>query len=166
MTWITPLDCLTLAIVTVAVPSVSSCSTILSPFIMATRVPPETVLIVCLPPSCESERALAAKATFRLRQLSAGGLDLELIPCACRPGTEGTRQCNYGRACGVLTAGWEGRGCNSDIRGACTTVRLRPDVVSEARALVSLISVQIIRCVDGSIRGHLRSGVPGKPKPE
>jgi hypothetical protein len=48
---------------------------------------------------CESERALAAKATFRLRQLvSAGGLDLELIPCSCRPGTEGTRQCNYGRA--------------------------------------------------------------------
>src|SRR5437588_742224 len=54
---------------------------------------------------CESERVLAAKATFRLRQLvSAGGLDLELVPCACRPGTEGTPQCNYGRACGVLTA--------------------------------------------------------------
>jgi len=54
---------------------------------------------------CESERTLAAKATFRLRQLvSAGGLDLRLVPCACRPGTEGTPHCNYGRACGVLTA--------------------------------------------------------------
>lgn len=54
---------------------------------------------------CETERALAAKATFRLRQLvSAGGLDLELIPCACRHGTEGTPLCNYGRACGALTA--------------------------------------------------------------
>jgi endonuclease YncB( thermonuclease family) len=54
---------------------------------------------------CESERAIAAKATFRLRQLvSAGGLDLTLIPCSCRRGTEGTPRCNYGRACGVLTA--------------------------------------------------------------
>jgi len=54
---------------------------------------------------CESERALAAKATFRLRQLvSMGGLDLELIPCSCRRGAEGTPRCNYGRACGVLTA--------------------------------------------------------------
>jgi endonuclease YncB( thermonuclease family) len=54
---------------------------------------------------CESERALAAQAMFRLRQLvSAGGLDLELVPCACRPGTQGTPLCNYGRACGVLTA--------------------------------------------------------------
>jgi endonuclease YncB( thermonuclease family) len=48
---------------------------------------------------------LAAKATFRLRQLlGSGGLDLELIRCSCRPGTEGTPKCNYGRACGVLTS--------------------------------------------------------------
>lgn len=54
---------------------------------------------------CESERALAAKATFRVRQLaSAGGLDLELVSCACRPGTEGTPRCSHGRTCGVLTA--------------------------------------------------------------
>jgi endonuclease YncB( thermonuclease family) len=33
---------------------------------------------------CESERTPAAKATFRLRQLvSGGGLDLQLLPCAC-----------------------------------------------------------------------------------
>jgi endonuclease YncB( thermonuclease family) len=54
---------------------------------------------------CEAERTLAAKAAFRLRQLvSRGGLDLTLIPCSCRAGTEGTPRCNYGRACGILTA--------------------------------------------------------------
>ena len=52
---------------------------------------------------CESEHALALAATRRLRQLvAAGGLDLESVPCACRPGTEGTRACNFGRLCGVL----------------------------------------------------------------
>jgi hypothetical protein len=30
--------------------------------------------------------------------------DLTLIPCSCRPGTEGTPRCIYGRACGVFTA--------------------------------------------------------------
>jgi endonuclease YncB( thermonuclease family) len=39
---------------------------------------------------CETERTLGAAATGRLRQLVAGGgLDLEQVPCACRPGTEG-----------------------------------------------------------------------------
>ena len=54
---------------------------------------------------CERERTLAAKATSRLRQLvSAGGLDLERVPCACPAGTEGTPRCNYGRFCGILKA--------------------------------------------------------------
>jgi endonuclease YncB( thermonuclease family) len=54
---------------------------------------------------CEAERTLAARATFRLRQLvSGGGLDLERVPCACQPGTEGTRRCNFGRLCGLLKA--------------------------------------------------------------
>src|SRR5262245_37748370 len=53
---------------------------------------------------CPSERELGNRATFRLRQLVAGGgVDLERVGCACRPGTEGTPRCNYGRACGVLT---------------------------------------------------------------
>jgi endonuclease YncB( thermonuclease family) len=54
---------------------------------------------------CGSERMLAARATSRLRQLvrTGGDLDLKLIACSCRPGTEGTMGCNYGRACGVLT---------------------------------------------------------------
>jgi endonuclease YncB( thermonuclease family) len=59
---------------------------------------------------CEAERALAPKATFRLRQIIAsGGLSLSLVPCARRPGTEGTPACNYGRACGVLTAAGQRR---------------------------------------------------------
>jgi endonuclease YncB( thermonuclease family) len=40
---------------------------------------------------CPSERELGNRATFRLRQLVAGGgLDLERIACSCRAGTEGT----------------------------------------------------------------------------
>ena len=55
---------------------------------------------------CDHERALAARATARLRQLVAQeDLDLRLVPCACPRGTEGTHSCNYGRACGVLRAG-------------------------------------------------------------
>jgi endonuclease YncB( thermonuclease family) len=54
---------------------------------------------------CPSERQLGNRATFRLRQLVAGGgLDLERIACACRFGTEGTLRCNYGRSCGLLRA--------------------------------------------------------------
>ena len=54
---------------------------------------------------CEFERALAAKATQRLRQLTAaGGLELEPVRCACQPGTEGTERCNFGRSCAVLRA--------------------------------------------------------------
>ena len=52
---------------------------------------------------CPRERALAADATRRLRELVAGGeLDLRRVPCACARGTEGTGQCNYGRLCGTL----------------------------------------------------------------
>jgi endonuclease YncB( thermonuclease family) len=53
---------------------------------------------------CEAERTRAAQATSRLRQLVAGGgLDLSLVPCSCKAGTEGTDDCNHRRACGVLT---------------------------------------------------------------
>jgi len=54
---------------------------------------------------CAEERALGVKADKRLRQLvDGGGLDLTEVRCSCQPGTEGTRFCNYGRACGVLKA--------------------------------------------------------------
>src|SRR5271170_1737319 len=41
---------------------------------------------------CGLERMLAARATSRLRQMirTGGDPDLKLIPCSCRPGTEGT----------------------------------------------------------------------------
>jgi endonuclease YncB( thermonuclease family) len=40
---------------------------------------------------CEAERTLAARATSRLRQIVASGsgsLDLAIVRCSCRPGTE------------------------------------------------------------------------------
>lgn len=53
---------------------------------------------------CQSERARGDRATARLRELVASGeVKLELVRCACRPETEGTSACNFGRSCGVLT---------------------------------------------------------------
>jgi endonuclease YncB( thermonuclease family) len=53
---------------------------------------------------CDSERQLAARATARLRELIASGdARLTRVACACRPGTEGTRRCNFGRLCGTIT---------------------------------------------------------------
>jgi endonuclease YncB( thermonuclease family) len=54
---------------------------------------------------CAEENALGRAATRRLQELVAGGgLSFEPVPCACRPGTEGTRACNYGRLCAYLRA--------------------------------------------------------------
>jgi endonuclease YncB( thermonuclease family) len=54
---------------------------------------------------CDRERKLADDATRRLRQLvTEGEWSFARVPCACRPGTEGTRDCNYGRLCGTLKA--------------------------------------------------------------
>src|ERR1700761_3294052 len=54
---------------------------------------------------CGLERMLAARATSRLRQMiqMSNDIDLQIVDCACRPGTAGTMACNYGRACGYLT---------------------------------------------------------------
>ena len=55
---------------------------------------------------CEREQKLAGDATRRLRQLvTEGDLSFTRVPCACQPGTEGTKACNYGRLCGTLKAG-------------------------------------------------------------
>ena len=54
---------------------------------------------------CERERKLADAATNRLRQLVTNGQTaLERVSCNCRPGTEGTQQCNHGRLCASLRA--------------------------------------------------------------
>jgi endonuclease YncB( thermonuclease family) len=55
---------------------------------------------------CARELALGRAASARLPAIvSSGDLDLKTVACACRPGTEGTRACNWGRACGELRAG-------------------------------------------------------------
>lgn len=52
-----------------------------------------------------TELTMGEEATARLEELVRGGdLDLTYVPCACRPGTEGTFKCNYGRKCGILKA--------------------------------------------------------------
>jgi endonuclease YncB( thermonuclease family) len=54
---------------------------------------------------CEAERGPGAAATRRLRELvRQGDLDFEFVQCSCRPGTEGTMSCNWGRRCGTLKA--------------------------------------------------------------
>jgi endonuclease YncB( thermonuclease family) len=54
---------------------------------------------------CGLERMLAARAASRLRQMisRADDIDLQIVECSCRIGTEGTKVCNYGRVCGYLT---------------------------------------------------------------
>ena len=52
---------------------------------------------------CQSERSKGDRATVRLRELIATGtVTLDLVRCSCPAGTEGTKACNFGRACVVL----------------------------------------------------------------
>ena len=52
---------------------------------------------------CPRERELGERAAAQLKTLiNGGGLELRLVPCACPATTEGTAECNYGRACGQL----------------------------------------------------------------
>lgn len=55
-------------------------------------------------PSCTAERQVGERATARLSQLvrNAASIEFERVACSCRPGTEGTDQCNFGRLCGSL----------------------------------------------------------------
>lgn len=55
-------------------------------------------------PSCAAERQVGERATARLSQLvrNAASIEFERVACSCRPGTEGTDQCNFGRLCGSL----------------------------------------------------------------
>jgi micrococcal nuclease len=54
--------------------------------------------------ACPSERAMGLRATARLIDLIDGGpATLQIVPCACPTGSEGTDRCNYGRKCGILS---------------------------------------------------------------
>src|SRR5260370_33725914 len=55
---------------------------------------------------CDDERRRAEAATARLRALIVeGDAHLVRVACACRPGQEGSRYCNYGGLCGSLSIG-------------------------------------------------------------
>lgn len=56
-------------------------------------------------PACNAELQRGLQATNRLKILlrEAGSIQFQRVACSCRPGTEGTRECNYGRQCGLLS---------------------------------------------------------------
>ncbi|WP_425471887.1 thermonuclease family protein [Ruegeria sediminis] len=53
---------------------------------------------------CSGERELGNQATRRLREMLSAASEIEFhrVRCSCKPGTEGTKACNYGRLCGRL----------------------------------------------------------------
>lgn len=55
-------------------------------------------------PQCDAELDAGRRATARLKSLlqDAQSIEFERVACACKPGTEGTSRCNYGRQCGKL----------------------------------------------------------------
>lgn len=54
-------------------------------------------------PQCDREAVLGNRAKERLEELVATGRTrVSQVPRACKPGTEGTDKCNYGRSCGML----------------------------------------------------------------
>ncbi|MGO6883037.1 thermonuclease family protein [Rhizobium ruizarguesonis] len=54
-------------------------------------------------PQCSHEAALGNRASQRLKELvSTGKSTVTRVACSCKPGTEGTSKCNYGRSCGYL----------------------------------------------------------------
>ncbi len=55
-------------------------------------------------PRCSRGEALGKQATARLSQLvrNAKTAEVEFVQCACKPGTHGTKNCNFGRACAYL----------------------------------------------------------------
>lgn len=55
---------------------------------------------------CDAEKKLAKRAkSYLQRIINAGNVQLEYVPCSCKPGTEGTDACNHNRACGILRVG-------------------------------------------------------------
>ncbi|MDE0591592.1 SH3 domain-containing protein [Halocynthiibacter sp. C4] len=54
--------------------------------------------------ACNQEYVQGQRATARLNEIVRSGqrIEFQRVACACRPGTEGTKACNYGRECGIL----------------------------------------------------------------
>jgi len=54
--------------------------------------------------ACNREYALGQRAKSRLHELiqNSQRIEFQRVACACRPGTEGTKACNYGRECGSI----------------------------------------------------------------
>lgn len=74
---------------------------------------------------CTAEKNLGNRATARLRQLvsTAASIQVRRVACACKPGTEGTKQCNFGRLCGTLLV--DGRDVGSILIGERLAVPFR-----------------------------------------
>lgn len=55
-------------------------------------------------PVCDHGYALGKQATARLTELlrDANTAEVEIVPCACKLGTQGTKACNFGRECAYL----------------------------------------------------------------
>ncbi|NDR57398.1 thermonuclease family protein [Aliiruegeria sabulilitoris] len=55
-------------------------------------------------PRCARGEALGKRATARLNQLvrAAKTAEVEFVACACKQGTQGTKNCSFGRACAYL----------------------------------------------------------------
>ena len=89
---------------------------------------------------CGLERMLAARATSRLRQMIqlSTDIDLQSVDCSWRPGTEGTRACNFGRACGYLTA--DGKDVGDVLISENLAHPYGPLLMPEAEAMVPVRS--------------------------
>lgn len=91
--------------------------------------------IAIIKPQCDREAILGNRAKERLQELVATGrTHVSKIQCSCRPGTEGTPQCNYGRSCGVLTINGPRRGPNPDFRRPCGSLPVWTDHLPEIAA--------------------------------
>ena len=72
------------------------------------RKRPNVRLVGCDTPErskgkCKAERLLGKQSkSFLQKLINRGNLKLEYVRCSCPPGTEGTKKCNQGRACGIL----------------------------------------------------------------
>ena len=77
--------------------------------------------------NCAAEEQLGAQATRRLREIVRGGnLTFESVACSCRPGTEGTRACNFGRLCGTLKANGRDVGQILILEGLAVSFQCEP----------------------------------------